>query len=127
MILPLVTTTAVVLLPEHPTELTTHAPSKLPPPPPANVIRSNNAGYSVGVPRIWELSRRFDPRTTLRKGAIHGECSNHWAWLLPRQKTLVFREIVTCSDRSPSVEHYLAVHGNKFTDDAEHQIERPFF
>src|ERR1700738_1912108 len=35
MILPLVTTIAVVLLPQGvPTELTTHAPSKLPPPPP---------------------------------------------------------------------------------------------
>ena len=34
MILPLVTTTAPVLVPPQPTELTTHAPSKLPPPPP---------------------------------------------------------------------------------------------
>jgi hypothetical protein len=46
MILPLVTTTAPVLLPPQPTEVTIHAPSKLPPPPLPLLLREARRGSS---------------------------------------------------------------------------------
>jgi hypothetical protein len=89
--------------------------------------------YCVPI-RICESGRRFDPRTTLQKGAIHGECSNHWGLAFcPDTKTSFFARLLRAqvearqrhADRA--VERYLAVHGNKFKDDAERQIERLLF
>jgi hypothetical protein len=52
IILPLVTTTAPRLVPPQPTELTIHAPSKLPPPPPlVREARRGSAGSALGLLR----------------------------------------------------------------------------
>ena len=56
-----------------------------------------------GPIHISESGRKFDPRTTLRKGAIHGERTNHWGLAFcPDQKTLIFFSTVARSDRIPS-------------------------
>jgi hypothetical protein len=46
IILPLVTSTAPVVVPPQPTEVTIHAPSKLPPPPPPPLLRAARRGSS---------------------------------------------------------------------------------
>jgi hypothetical protein len=60
MILPLVTTTAPVVVPPQPTDVTIHAPSKLPPPPPplrearrglSASCLLRRAGFSVSIAR----------------------------------------------------------------------------
>ncbi|WP_192740724.1 hypothetical protein [Bradyrhizobium sp. OAE829] len=58
MILPLVTTTAPVVVPPQPTDVTIHAPSKLPPPPLREARRGlsasgllRRAGFSVSIAR----------------------------------------------------------------------------
>jgi hypothetical protein len=61
IILPLVTTTAPVVLPPQPTEVTIHAPSKLPPPPPPPLpllreARRGSSGSGRGLLRRAGLS-----------------------------------------------------------------------
>src|SRR5207253_4918644 len=55
MILPLVTTTAPVVVPPQPTEVTIHAPSKPPPPPPPpplfRAARRGSSGSARGLAR----------------------------------------------------------------------------
>ena len=86
--------------------------------------------YCLPIPMCGS-GKKFDPRTTLREGAIHGECSNHWGLAFcPDEKILIFRTTIASQIEARQrhadrlVEQYLAVHGNKFTDDAERQIER---
>jgi hypothetical protein len=67
MILPLVTTSAVVLLREQvvPTELTIQAPSKLPPPPPPPIFRDEDrCGSSAS-----DLLRRAGRSGSTERGA----------------------------------------------------------
>ena len=76
--------------------------------------------------RICELGERFRPKDNPPKKAIHGECSNHWGLVFcPDKKPSFFTRLLRAQIEARQrhadrvVEQYLAVHGNKFTDDAD--------
>ena len=84
--------------------------------------------------RTCQLGEEFDPRTNPPKKSHPWRCSNHWGLTFcPDKKPSFFVRVMRAQIEARQrhadrvVEHYLAVHGNKFTDDAERQIERLLF